>query len=166
VAGRAAGSAVSGGAGGVRGSGDGAVRAAGGWHAGVPVALVWLAEAGREVFAGQVGLAELRASGGQAPLAGSLCQRVAAAGCPVVLAGVRQDEQARGGAAISDLGVIACAGMPLTDSAGGVLGSLCAIDTRPRGPGCGMLRGAEAPDRLAPCRGCRGRGRAIAGCRR
>jgi serine phosphatase RsbU (regulator of sigma subunit) len=99
---------------------------------GVPVALVSLVEADRQVFPGQVGLAEPWASGRQAPLAYSLCQRVAATGSPVVLADVRQDEQACGSAAISDLGVIAYAGMPLTDSEGRVLGSLCAIDDQPR----------------------------------
>jgi len=99
---------------------------------GVPVALVSLAEADRQVFPGQVGLAEPWASGRQTPLVHSLCQRVAATGSPVVLADVRQDERARGGVAISDLGVIAYAGMPLTDNAGRVLGSLCAIDTQPR----------------------------------
>jgi len=99
---------------------------------GVPVALVSLVEADRQVFPGQVGLAEPWASGRQAPLARLLCQRVAATGSPLVLADARQDEQARGTAAISDPQVIAYAGMPLTDSEGHVLGSLCAIDTQPR----------------------------------
>ena len=99
---------------------------------GVPVALVSLVEADRQVFAGQVGLAEPWASGRQALLVHSLCQRVAAAGRPLVLADARQYEQARGGAAVGDLGMIAYAGMPLTDGEGHVLGSLCAIDTQPR----------------------------------
>ncbi len=99
---------------------------------GVPAALVSLAEANRQVFPGQVGLAEPWASGRHTPLVHSLCQRVAATGSPVVLADVRQDEQARGSAAAGDLAVIAYAGMPLTDDAGRVLGSLCAIDTQPR----------------------------------
>jgi serine phosphatase RsbU (regulator of sigma subunit)/GAF domain-containing protein len=99
---------------------------------GVPVALVSLVEADRQVFPGQVGLAEPRASGRQTSLVHSLCQRVAATGSPVVLADVRQGEQTHGSAVISGLGVIAYAGMPLTDSEGHVLGSLCAIDTQPR----------------------------------
>ena len=107
-----------------------------GWWAGtlgVPVALVSLAEADRQVFPGHVGLAEGPwTSGRQAPLAHSLCQRVAATGSPLVLADVRQDEQACGSAAIRELGMIAYAGMPLTDSEGHVLGSLWAIDTQPR----------------------------------
>lgn len=99
---------------------------------GVPVALVSLVEAGRQAFPGQVGLAEPWASGRQTPLVRSLCERVVAAGSPVVLADVRQDEGARGVADSSDLRVIAYAGMPLTDGEGQVLGSLCAIDARPR----------------------------------
>jgi serine phosphatase RsbU (regulator of sigma subunit) len=99
---------------------------------GVPVALVSLVEADRQVFPGQVGLAEPWASGRQTSLVHSLCQRVAATGSPVVLADVRQGEQTHGSAAISGLAVIAYAGMPLTDSEGRVLGSLCAIDTQPR----------------------------------
>lgn len=99
---------------------------------GVPVALASLVEADRQVFPGQAGLAEPWASGRQAPLARLLCQRVAATGSPLVLADARQDEQARGTAAISDPQVIAYAGMPLTDSEGHVLGSLRAIDTQPR----------------------------------
>ena len=99
---------------------------------GVPVALVSLADADRQVFPGQVGLAEPWASSRQAPLVRSLCQRVAATGSPLVLADVRQDEQTCGSAAISELGLIAYAGMPLTDGEGHVLGALCAIDTQPR----------------------------------
>jgi len=99
---------------------------------GVPVALVSLVEADRQVFPGQVGLAEPWASGRQAPLSHSPCQRVAATGRPLVLADVRQHQRACGSAALCDLGIIAYAGMPLTDSEGHVLGSLCAIDTRPR----------------------------------
>jgi serine phosphatase RsbU (regulator of sigma subunit) len=99
---------------------------------GVPIALVSLVEADQQVFPGLVGLAEPWASSRQAPQVRSLCQRVAAAGSPVVLADVRQDEQTCGSATIRDLGMIAYAGMPLTDSEGQVLGSLCAIDTQPR----------------------------------
>jgi serine phosphatase RsbU (regulator of sigma subunit) len=98
----------------------------------VPVALVSLVEAGPQVFPAQIGLAEPWASGGQTTLARVLCERVAATGSPLVLADARQVEQVYGSEAISDLGVIAYAGMPLTDSEGHVLGSLCAIDTQPR----------------------------------
>jgi serine phosphatase RsbU (regulator of sigma subunit) len=98
----------------------------------VPVALVSLVEADRQVFPGMVGLAEPWATSRQTPLSHSLCQHVAASGSPLVLPDARLDERTCTNLAIDDLGVIAYAGMPLTDGLGYVLGSLCAIDQRPR----------------------------------
>ncbi len=99
---------------------------------GVPVALVSLVEEDRQVFPGMVGLAEPWATSRQTPLSHSLCQHVTATGSPLILPDARQDELTCNNRAIGDLGVVAYAGMPLTDSPGHVLGSLCAIDTRPR----------------------------------
>jgi serine phosphatase RsbU (regulator of sigma subunit) len=99
---------------------------------GVPVALVSLVESDRQVFPGQVGLAEPWATTRQTPLLHSMCQHVTATGSPLVLADAREDKRTCDNLAIDDLGVIAYAGMPLTDGQGHVLGSLCAIDTRPR----------------------------------
>jgi serine phosphatase RsbU (regulator of sigma subunit) len=98
----------------------------------VPVALVSLVEADRQVFPGQVGLAEPWATSRQTPLSHSLCQHVIVDGRPLILPDARRDEQACASMAISDLGVVAYAGMPLTDGRGHVLGCLCAIDERPR----------------------------------
>lgn len=98
----------------------------------VPVALVSLVERYRQVFPGMVGLAEPWASRRQTPLSHSLCQHVTTTGQPLVLADVRLDERPGASLAVSDLGVIAYAGMPLTDGEGHVLGALCAIDQRPR----------------------------------
>jgi serine phosphatase RsbU (regulator of sigma subunit) len=98
----------------------------------VPVALVSLVEADRQVFPGMVGLAEPWATRRQTPLSHSLCQHVAATGHPLILADARSDERTCTSLAIGDLGVVAYAGMPLTDSDGHVLGSLCAIDTELR----------------------------------
>lgn len=99
---------------------------------GVPVALVSLVEADRQVFPGLVGLAEPWATSRQTPLSHSLCRHVTATGAPLVLPDARLDERALTSLAISDLGVIAYAGMPLTDGQGNTLGSLCAIDQQPR----------------------------------
>ncbi len=98
----------------------------------VPVALVSLVEADRQVFPGMVGLAEPWATRRQTPLSHSLCQHVVATGRPLVLADARSDDRTCTSLAIGDLEVVAYAGMPLTDSDGHVLGSLCAIDTEPR----------------------------------
>ena len=98
----------------------------------VPVALVSLVEKDRQVFPGMVGLAEPWATSRQTPLSHSMCQHVTATGSPLILPDAREDERTCDNLAIGDLGVIAYAGMPLADGQGHVLGSLCAIDTRPR----------------------------------
>jgi len=99
---------------------------------GVPVALVSLVEQDRQVFPGQVGLGEPWATRRQTPLSHSLCQHVVTSGRPLVLSDARLDDRTCASLAIGDLGVVAYAGMPLTDSDGYPLGSLCAIDTQPR----------------------------------
>ena len=98
----------------------------------VPIALVSLVEADRQVFPGLVGLAEPWATRRQTPLSHSFCQHVAATDQPLILADARSDDQTCTSLAIGELGVVAYAGMPLTDSDGHVLGALCAIDTEPR----------------------------------
>ena len=77
---------------------------------GVPVALVSLVEADRQVFPGMVGLAEPWATGRQTPLSHSLCRHVVASGSPLVLPDARLDELACASLAIEDLGVVAYAG--------------------------------------------------------
>ncbi|MGW4361236.1 GAF domain-containing SpoIIE family protein phosphatase [Streptomyces californicus] len=99
---------------------------------GVPVSLVSLVEPARQVFPGMVGLADPWAESRQTPLTHSLCQHVVAEGRPLVLTDAREDTRTCASLAIPDLGVVGYAGMPLTDSDGHVLGSLCAIDTEPR----------------------------------
>jgi GAF domain-containing protein len=124
-------------------------RMVAGWL-GVPIALVSLVGADRQLLPGQVGLAEPWATRRETPLSHSLCQHVVTTGQPLVLADAQDARQdGRTGAplpgaplpgaplpgaalAVEDLGVVGYAGMPLTDSDGHVLGSLCAVDTRPR----------------------------------
>jgi GAF domain-containing protein len=98
----------------------------------VPVALVSLVEADRQVFPGLVGLAEPWATRRQTPLSHSFCRHVTATDQPLILADARSDDRTCTSLAIGELGVVAYAGMPLTDSDGHVLGALCAIDTEPR----------------------------------
>ncbi|HEY0932168.1 MAG TPA: SpoIIE family protein phosphatase [Trebonia sp.] len=117
----------------------------------VPVALVSLVEADRQVFPGAVGLAEPWATMRYTPLSHSLCQHVITSGSPLVLPDARLDERSCASLAIDDLGVIAYAGMPLTDGQGHVLGSLCAIDSRPRTWSPRQL--ADLSDLAAACSG-------------
>ena len=117
---------------------------------GVPVALVSLVEADRQVFHGQVGLAEPWASGRQTPLARVA---VSARGGHRQPAGTGRCSPGRAGARYRGHSVtrqvIAYAGMPLTDSEGHVLGSLCAVDTQPRAWSPGEL--AKLADLAAAC---------------
>ncbi|WP_374199376.1 GAF domain-containing protein [Streptomyces sp. ISL-44] len=97
----------------------------------VPAAFVSLAEDGRQILPGMIGLPEPWAGRRALRLSHSLCRYVAASGQPLVVSDVRADERLRTSPVIADLGVVAYAGMPLTDGEGLVLGSLCAIDHEP-----------------------------------
>ncbi len=98
----------------------------------VPVALVTLVESDRQVFCGLDGLKEPYATAGQTPLSHSFCQYVVADEKPLVISDARLDARLADNLAIPDLDVIAYAGWPLLHEDGTTLGSLCAIDSRPR----------------------------------
>ncbi len=98
----------------------------------VPVALVSLVDDHRQFFKSQVGLAEPWASQRETPLSHSFCQHVVNSASPLVVEDARQDELLRDNLAISDLGVIGYAGMPMTTPDNQTLGSFCVIDTKPR----------------------------------
>ncbi|MEH1102828.1 SpoIIE family protein phosphatase [Micromonospora sp. CPCC 205561] len=98
----------------------------------VPVALVSLVDAERQFFPGEVGLGQPWAARRQTPLSHSFCQHVVDLGTPMVLPDARLHPAVRDNLAVPELGVVAYAGMPLTDLEGRVLGSLCAIDDKPR----------------------------------
>lgn len=98
----------------------------------VPVALVSLVREDEQVFPGMTGLPEPWAAKRATPLSHSFCQHVVITAAPLVVTDAREDPLVRDNLAIPDLGVVAYAGMPLTDTDGTVLGSLCAIDTRTR----------------------------------
>jgi transcriptional regulator with XRE-family HTH domain len=101
---------------------------------GVPVALVSLVHRGRQFFkSGAETLPEPWASRRETPLSHSFCQIVVAEEAALTVTDSRGDPRVRGSAAIQDLRVIAYLGVPLHDPASGhVLGSLCAIDGKPR----------------------------------
>jgi len=99
---------------------------------GVPVALVSLVDAQEQVFPGAAGLPEPWQTTRRTPLTHSFCQHVVLAGQPLVISDARDDDLVRENLAVRDLSVVAYAGMPLLDAEGVVVGSLCAIDSRPR----------------------------------
>ncbi|TXS04835.1 GAF domain-containing protein [Streptomyces sp. col6] len=115
----------------------------------VPVSLVSLLEADRQVFPGMAGMSGYWAARRETPLSHSFCQHVVADGGPLILGDTRTHPRTCASLAIPDLQVIAYAGMPLTDADGHVLGSLCAIDHQPRTWTADELRDLE--DLTAAC---------------
>ncbi len=99
---------------------------------GVPVAFVSLVGKNQQILPGLFGLPEPWAGSRALPLSHPLCRYVVSSGQPVVVPDARVDGRLRTNPAIEDLGVVAYAGMPLTDGDGLVLGSLCAVDHEPR----------------------------------
>jgi serine phosphatase RsbU (regulator of sigma subunit) len=97
----------------------------------VPVALVSIVEETRQVFLGAIGLPEPFQTTRETPLSHSFCQYVVKDNQPLILPDARDDARLCDNLAIEDLNVVAYAGWPLTDHAGQVIGSLCAIDSRP-----------------------------------
>jgi PAS domain S-box-containing protein len=98
----------------------------------VPIVLVSLVDKNRQFFKSCLGLPEPWASMRETPLSHSICQHVVESSEPLILSDVRKDPVIRHSLAISELGVVAYAGMPLITPDGYVLGTLCAIDRQPR----------------------------------
>ncbi|WP_415923487.1 SpoIIE family protein phosphatase [Streptomyces sp. WI03-4A] len=98
----------------------------------VPVALVALAEDGRQVFPGMAGAGRPWSVSRQAALADSVCAYVVESGAPLVVADARTDPRTLSGPVVTHLHAAGYMGVPLTDPRGVVLGALCAVDPRPR----------------------------------
>lgn len=97
----------------------------------VPIAMVSLVDEDRQFFKSSFGLPEAWASQRETPLSHSLCQ-YSLAGDPLVLDDARAYAPFSDNLAVTEMGVVAYAGVPLVTSEGFALGSLCAIDTQPR----------------------------------
>jgi GAF domain-containing protein len=92
----------------------------------VPVALVSLVDADRQFFKSCVGLPAPWADARETPLSHSFCQHVVLSGQPLLIEDSRTTHGSWGTWAITDLGVIAYAGIPLMTADGQSLGSFCA----------------------------------------
>jgi hypothetical protein len=97
-----------------------------------PIALVTLVDEDRQFFKSCPGLPSPWAERRETPLSHSVCQHVVDRRRPLVSGDLRDDPALRDNLAIPDIGVVAYAGVPLVRPDGQVVGSLCAIDTRPR----------------------------------
>src|SRR4051812_20150699 len=99
---------------------------------GVPIALVSLVDEDRQFFKACIGVAEPWNSQRGPPLSHSFCQHAVASAEPLTIEDAREHPLVRDNLAIRDLKVIAYAGFPLKTSDGAVLGTFCAIDSKPR----------------------------------
>jgi two-component sensor histidine kinase len=97
-----------------------------------PVALVSLVDGERQFFKSQVGLSEPWASQRETPLSHSFCQHVVTSGEALIVENAPEHPVVCDNRAVTELGVAAYLGVPLTTPSGQVLGSLCVVDTKPR----------------------------------
>ena len=98
----------------------------------VPVSLISLVDNRRQFFKSQHGLPAPVAEERQTPLTHSFCQLVVKEGAPLIVSDAPNDLRVCDNLAIPDLGIVAYLGVPLITASGHILGSLCAIDTKPR----------------------------------
>lgn len=98
----------------------------------VPIALVTLVDRDRQFFKSCVGLPEPWSAARETPLTHSFCQYTVTTRQPLIIADARNSDLLRDNLAIRDLNVVAYAGIPLMSASGEVLGTFCAIDTKPR----------------------------------
>jgi GAF domain-containing protein len=104
-----------------------------------PVAIVSLVDDKRQFFKSQIGLPEPWDARRQTPLSHSFCQWVVSSDQELVVADARVHPVLRANGAVSDLGVVAYAGVPLLAVTGETIGSFCAIDGKPRAWNAGEL---------------------------
>jgi GAF domain-containing protein len=96
-----------------------------------PLALVSLVDVEGQVWPGAFGLPQPWADERGSPLSHSFCQYVVMTERPFVVPNAHDHPLVATNEAVADLGVVAYAGVPLTVD-GATVGSLCAIDHRPR----------------------------------
>lgn len=97
----------------------------------IPVALVSLVDDHRQFFKSQVGLPEPWSERRETPLSHSFCQWVVSSNRELVISDARNHPVLVKNGAVSDLGVVAYAGVPLKAQADNTIGAFCAIDTKP-----------------------------------
>lgn len=97
-----------------------------------PTALFSLVDKNRQFFKSQTGLAEPLATERQTPLSHSFCQWVISGREPVVISDAREHPVLRHNLAVHDYGIVAYTGVPINTVQGESLGSLCAVDGKPR----------------------------------
>ena len=97
-----------------------------------PVALVSLLERDRQFATSCIGLPEPWASRREFPLSHSLCQHTVVSRAPLVVGDAREHPALRDNLAVTELGAVAYAGVPLVLEGGHAVGTLCVVDAEPR----------------------------------
>jgi GAF domain-containing protein len=98
----------------------------------VPVSLISLVDGRRQFFKSAFGLPEPWLTRRETPLTYSFCKHVVASGKPLIVENAVDHPVFAMNPAVKDLGIVAYAGHPLRTDDGHVLGTLCAIDSKPR----------------------------------
>jgi predicted Zn finger-like uncharacterized protein len=98
----------------------------------VPGSLISLVDGRRQFFKSAFGLPEPWLSRRETPLTHSLCKHVVASGQPLIVDNAVRHPVLSANPAVTELGIVAYAGHPLRTEDGQVLGTLCAIDSKPR----------------------------------
>ena len=97
-----------------------------------PVALVSLIDADRQFLKSGIGVEEPWKSARETPISHSFCQHTVAQREPLVVNDAREHPVLKDNPAITEMGAIAYAGIPLIGADDHALGTLCVIDSRPR----------------------------------
>lgn len=98
----------------------------------VPMAMVALIDDQTHYLKSCAGAPGDYRAGDAVPLRRSFCQHTVASGEPLVLPDAREDPVFRDHPGTRELDVVAYAGIPLITRDGHAIGTLCAVDTRPR----------------------------------
>ena len=99
---------------------------------GVPVSVVSLVDERCQYFPGLTGLGGWAGRSRGTQLTHSFCQHVVTSREPLAIEDASLHPLVRDNPAVSDLGVMSYLGVPLSLADGEVLGTICAIDSRPR----------------------------------
>lgn len=98
----------------------------------VPVALIAVADGDELLFASCFGPEEPWGSTPGIPYSHSACQHAILSQEPLMIEDARTHPLVRDSPAIGQLGIVAYLGVPLVTSTGTAIGTLCAIDSKPR----------------------------------
>lgn len=98
----------------------------------VPVVLLSVVTERKQVFASAVGLSPENEAVRETPVHESFCQYVVGTGRPFVVNDSSRNPLVCDNPAVRNLRIAAYCGVPIRLASGPVVGSLCAIDTRPR----------------------------------